>query len=133
MDKRIYNEKSDFYCVKTGKYREALFAVCSFKGAYPEAYVEVREEVYKKKKELFDPLFVHGGFTNAEYLYLGDIGTTFWVGWNYAHEGDYIHSNYRTFENDKRKKYSVEEVEKQCKDCIDKFYSVGIFNEKKRH
>ena len=95
-------------------------AVLNIRGSHPCAYVQFPgiEEL-----ESYDDLYMtvddpHGGFT-----YLGDLEqnglTGIWIGWDYAHYGDYTYSSFSYPVDDYgEKKYTTEEVVEEAREIL---------------
>lgn len=82
-------------------------------------------EILKKKKSFKGlaykvcdyekvPVVCHGGLTFGEYCKANDfrLNKGYWIGWDYAHAGDYIPSIYKKH-NKKLKVWTKEQVEKE--------------------
>lgn len=93
-----------------GKYKNYQFYILNL-GTHPTAYVEIprKHKLFEKKYEGID-IDVHGGLTFSED-HLQDIKNNSWfIGWDYAHFGDFFGTdllfNFNTFE----KKWTTEEI-----------------------
>lgn len=68
---------------------------------------------------------VHGGITycnrTSYFLYANFEGSKYFVGWDYAHGGDYRTSKFKDYYNEKviTKKYTYEEIMEDVKKAID--------------
>lgn len=66
------------------------------------------------------PLEVHGGLTFGRLISKCDYPQGFtrglWVGWDYAHLGDYVKTS--MFPDESGYEWSEEEVERECKNAI---------------
>ena len=98
-------------------------------GTHPCCYFRIPSgDKYSKYKDCdYDdiPLDVHGGITfksdrlnTAEGFLYGC-----WIGWDYAHLGDYIEytEELKKFNERDGKKWTTEELIRDCKDAIDQF------------
>ena len=64
----------------------------------------------------------HGGFTFSDFVNEESFGEpeAYWVGWDYAHFGDYCSYPKGTMIGIERgKKWTIEEIEAECKRVID--------------
>lgn len=92
-------------------------AVTNTKGSHPCAYVQWPDI---EKLETYDDIWVdaevHGGFT-----FLGTLKTTYdldgiWLGWDYAHLGDYLGFDLLPKRTDK--KWTSEEVRQEALEVL---------------
>ncbi len=92
-------------------------------GTHPTAYVRIprSHKLYGKKYDDID-IDVHGGLTYSSND-LMDIETDDWfIGWDYAHVGDYAgydESLPEFMRSNNDKKWTVEEIIKDCESVID--------------
>lgn len=100
-------------------------AVVNTRGMHPCAYITFKgiEEVesyddFYFKEENDDEYFdVHGGFTflgKLDSLVFSDIT---WLGWDYAHSGDYTETGLR-FHYDEEKKYTTQELVDEATEAL---------------
>lgn len=100
-------------------YKGYEFAVMSL-GTHPCCYIKLPQGHKYYETHYNDiPLEVHGGLTYGEKS-LQVIRNVFdesgyWIGWDYAHYGDY----YGASSHELGKRWSIEELEKECRDAID--------------
>lgn len=102
-------------------------------GTHPTAYVNIPagHPYYFKHYDDID-IDVHGGLTYSEnFLYI-DKNTKiegFFIGWDYAHWGDYfgyfINDEILGKGNDKAKKWTTDEIIQECLDAIEQLESKG--------
>lgn len=94
MEEMVYEIKMHKPTVlDSGAYNQIPYRICSV-GFHPVAYVSVpaNHKMYHKLRELENIIKVHGGITYcANTLYTEDFGIEdgHWIGWDYAHCGDY--------------------------------------------
>ena len=94
------------------------FCVVSY-GTHPCCYVKIPENhvFYRKSWEDIE-LECHGGVTfasdDASFCGLG-----FWVGWDYAHVGDYMVSRFLCIVDNDNKKWSVDELINDVREVIE--------------
>lgn len=95
-----------------GKYKNYQFYILNL-GTHPTAYVEIprKHKFFRKNYEEID-IDVHGGLTYSED-HLRDIKNNSWfIGWDYAHYGDYLgyEENYPKEYKSEEKKWTTEEI-----------------------
>ena len=89
MKEMIYQKEHIVDVLHSGKYRGRKFAILNL-GTHPTAYVELKEQELLRSKSYNDyDLSVHGGFTFLNKSYWDDNDTSIYIGWDYAHSGDY--------------------------------------------
>lgn len=92
-------------------------------GTHPTAYIEIPKTsfLYKKDYDEISNIEVHGGFTyGREYLYISEntkMNDSWFIGWDYAHLDDYVDNYFPIFE-DRGKKWTTEEIIKECQSVI---------------
>ena len=126
-----------FKVMKYGKERRTeLLCKCKYKnynyyvlnlGTHPPAYIEIPKEnkLYRKS---YDEIYkigcdidVHGGLTYSNNELMGVKSENWFIGWDYAHCGDYcgyeefMPESIRTY----GKKWTTEEIIEECKNAID--------------
>ena len=126
-----------FKVMKYGKERRIeLLCKCKYKnynyyvlnlGTHPTAYIEIPKEnkLYRKS---YDEIYkigcdidVHGGLTYSDNELMGVKSENWFIGWDYAHCGDYcgyeeyMPESIRTY----GKKWTTEEIIEECKNAID--------------
>ncbi len=97
------------------------YAILSL-GTHPVAYVEIPNghPVYKKNYHDVD-LDVHGGLTYSGNAYWKEDDGSFWLGWDYAHAGDYTSFGYNT---SKSKKWTTSEIRDEVLSVIKKLEKI---------
>ena len=91
-------------------------------GSHPTAYVKIPKD-HKYYKLGYDdiPIDCHGGLTFASTDFSFnpmDIKDSWWVGWDYAHSGDWYDSTISLPGDIDRKKWTTEEILKEVKKVI---------------
>lgn len=99
------------------KYRGLTYYIVTL-GPYPCAYVNVKDTIFDGKFYSDIPIECHGGLTYSEN-YLQEIEDKGWfIGWDYAHWGDYTAYS-KAFNLTRTKKWTIEEIKEECKNVID--------------
>ena len=108
------------------KYKNYNYYVLNL-GTHPTAYIEIPKEnkLYRKS---YDEIYkigcdidVHGGLTYSNNELMGVKSENWFIGWDYAHCGDYcgyeefMPESIRTY----GKKWTTEEIIEECKNAID--------------
>lgn len=124
------------------KYKNYNYYVLNL-GTYPTAYIEIPKEnkLYRKS---YDEIYkigcdidVNGGLTYSDNKLMGVKSENWFIGWDYAHCGDYcgyeeyMPESIRTY----GKKWTTEEIIEECKNAIDQiidFESKEILEEPKK-
>ena len=116
-----YEDFQKDYIIDRGIYRGHEYVI-RWTGTHPCAYVRPK---YYLSNEQINNMPVHGGisfcgnwlcFSNGEIF----KGSENFIGWDYAHAGDYWASSFRDCYNEMgRKKYTYEEIMKDVKKAID--------------
>lgn len=117
------------YIVKKETYKNHLYIIFSIEGRHPTAYVSVNESEkwfdmdYNKISAFWIGCRPHGGFTFSGYVSteFEETEDTYWVGWDYAHFGDYLSYplNSLNLITQGAKQWTIEEIESECKKVID--------------
>lgn len=114
--------------VKKDTYKNHMYVIYSVMGSHPTAYVRVNEGEkwyemnYDKISFTWPGCNPHGGFTFSGFVNEESFGEpeAYWVGWDYAHLGDYCsYPSNSMFAMGDRKKWTIEEIEAECKRVID--------------
>lgn len=119
MENELYNNESrQNHAVKTGKYRGLSYIIASC-GTHPVAYVKIPKDHYfyraKDREILYEfPAPCHGGITfvgtpsTIDYAFVED---DIWLGWDYAHAGDFYREGYG-------KKWTIKEIYEEVKNFV---------------
>lgn len=120
----IYSKHSKIERLSMEVYRGYEFAVMNL-GTHPCCYIKLpKGHKYENVHYNNIPLDVHGELTYSEsYLAVAVVDgkrikeeTGYWIGWDYAHWGDYL--GYDPEPNGEHI-YTTEELEMDCRDAID--------------
>lgn len=132
-------KKTELLC--KGKYENYNYYVLNL-GTHPTAYIEIPKEdkLYGKS---YDEIYrigcdidVNGGLTYSDNELMGISSNNWFIGWDYAHYGDYcgyeetMPESIRTY----GKKWTTEEIIEECENAISqiiKFENKEIPEEKK--
>lgn len=126
MREMVYGEKRAIELLSIGEYKGYLYVIVSY-GSHPCAYVRVPDAhpLYERGQEEVDfVLDVHGGVTYKENglwrtnsaLDFKDDYYSCWIGWDYAHGGDYV----PYLHNDQGHKWTTYEIFNEVKQAIDR-------------
>ena len=86
-------------------------------GTHPTAYIEIPKGHRLNGQDYDDiDINVHGGLTYTRHELMGIPSDNWYIGWDYAHVGDYYESGYSHTGD---KKWTTEEIESECKQAID--------------
>jgi len=92
MKEMEYKGKQSIDILFEGEYEKYHFVIVSY-GTHPCAYVELPKNhpLYGIEDNYDADIDVHGGITFARHLrhVLGERGDGFYLGWDYAHVGDF--------------------------------------------
>ena len=127
MRPMMYSEERKSERIAGEVYRGYEYAVIN-RGWHPCCYIKIPEGhlFYKKDYDDID-LDVHGGLTFAGHnldVAPGVADDGFWIGWDYAHWGDYVGFESYTVHIFPGKMWSVEELVADCKAAIDQIVEV---------
>lgn len=92
-------------------------------GTHPTAYVEIpkKHELYGKHYDDID-INVHGGLTYSDDELMLVKSESWFIGWDYAHAGDYVGYYVDFLYNEvlkREKKWTTKEIIKDCENVID--------------
>lgn len=122
MKPMIYKSTKNIEILFQGSYNNFDFIIVSY-GPHPCAYVKIPAD-HKYYKTCYDDIDVdvHGGLTFGDNLLHINIGNPddYYLGWDYAHFGDYSgHDIIFQVEKDLNKKWTTEEIFEEVKSVID--------------
>lgn len=106
-----------------GKYHGYRFMIID-RMSHPTAYVEVKpNHPFFNKIDQYDQMDidVHGRLTYADYM-----NDHFYVGWDYAHTGDYV-APFGSVDQDK--KWTVDEIIEDCESVINQLIEEAYLDE----
>lgn len=129
----IYQKDRKYEILHKNNYKGYNYYILNL-GTHPTAYVEIPEghKLYGKHYDDID-IDVHGGLTYSDG-YLGPIKdkNLWFIGWDYAHAGDYmgyyeetIFDGFQSFMDINNKKWTTEEIIEDCKDVIEQIIEMG--------
>lgn len=119
----IYGEIHYAELIAEGTHANLKYYIYSM-GSYPCAYVDVTGTSYASMRYLDDNLICHGGITYSEGD-LHDLDTKghWYLGWDYAHFGDWHGDN--KF-NSNNKKWTIDEIALECCDVINQIVKPSL-------
>ena len=118
MKEMIYKSKREVEVLDSGKYKGFDYLILSL-GTHPTAYVRI-PKTHKYFKQEYENIDVdcHGGLTYSSEKVSQSDKKGWWIGWDYAHFGDY--SGYDGFPNvTQDRKYYTSDVLYDVKEAID--------------
>lgn len=124
MKEMQYQADRDIELLDSGIYKNYNYYILSL-GTHPTAYIEIPKDnkIYKKDYSEID-LYVHGGLTySRNFLWISEEKKLegWFIGWDYAHYGDYLGYELMFPENlriKEEKKWTTEEILEEVKDAI---------------
>ena len=111
MKEMEYKVKREMTILDSGVYHNRKYFIISI-GSHLCAYVEFHNEI-DRWSELWCKTPCHGGITYDDYAYWDENDETYYIGWDYAHFGDYLPYNVCG------KKRTTQEVLENVKEVID--------------
>ena len=121
-----YGKESRIELLCKDKYKNYNYYILNL-GIYPTAYIEIPKEnkLYRKSyNEIYKigcDIDVNGGLTYSDNELMGVKSENWFIGWDYAHCGDYcgyeecMPESIRTY----GKKWTTKEIIEECKNAID--------------
>ena len=115
MKEMIYSKERKLEMLQDKKYKGYRYIILSL-GTHPTAYIEIPKG-HKLWGQDYDDINinVHGGLTYADHNLMGIDSENWYIGWDYAHAGDY-YGAYGFTRNDK--KWTTKEIENECELAI---------------
>lgn len=110
MKPMIYQKERKVELLYKDKYRKYTYYILNL-GTHPTAYVEIPKIHSKRQYDI--NVYVHGGITYVGNKLMDIDG--YFIGWAYAHGGDYL----GFFERIEGKQWTTEEIVEDCKSVID--------------
>lgn len=126
MKEMIYESTKKRELLYNDIYRGYHFYIISY-GTHPCCYVEIpsKSKIFKMSYLDIESIDVHGGLTySSDYLCIGIntvLNNSWFIGWDYAHLGDYI--GYFDYIGDK--KWTTNEMIEECKNVINQIIDIG--------
>lgn len=103
--------------IKTGNYKNFNYYIYSL-GTHPCAYVDVGNTSLDHFDYDYIDIQCHGGLTYSNKT-LHDLDFESWfIGWDYAHYGDHLGCS------SGGKKWTIKEIEEECKDVIEQVIKI---------
>lgn len=126
MDEMVYDTKiKNVVLLDSGSYKDFKYYIANNCGQYPVAYIKVPDNIKINCKDPYsiDLSSPHGGFTFGCENYIppllkGIATNGNYLGWDYAHYGDYL-SYYAIESLCFMKKWTTKEILEQVKNTID--------------
>lgn len=138
LDTRIYNDCGG-KILEDSTYKGWHYRINSIRGSHPCCYIEIPKNhpwYAKDYNEIqgdftydeetdglieilpIDPVIVypHGLFTYSDNF---DVRGEWWVGWDYAHAGDFMYSYFHTTPYEYEHAYTIDELRKDVYEVID--------------
>ena len=109
--------------IAEGQYRDLSFIVINSMHKYPCAYVDVAPTKLNgfTEKDLY--LCCHGGVTYSKESLPRQGEKGWWIGWDYAHWGDFVPFISMGIDIDRtQRKWTTEEVVEECLNVIDEVW-----------
>lgn len=130
MKEMIYINEQKRELLDTGIYKNYKYYIMSL-GTHPTAYIEIPEEskLYNKN---YDDIYINvpGGLTySQDYLYISETKKLegWFIGWDYAHYGDYYGGYTELLQTNGSKKWTTEEILEEVKDAIEQLLLLNGF------
>lgn len=122
MKEMVYGPRKKPEVLHSGEYKGHKFAIINL-WSHPTAYVENKMAITDYYDCRLDNVKVHGGFTYCDTGYWDEASKkTSWLGWDYAHFGDYCYSDYYT--PPWIKQWTTAEIYEEVKSLIDQIITV---------
>lgn len=119
MKEMIYQERLEKPIIlDEGDFENRHYCIIS-QGAHPTAYISLTEEEITQSidyDDYNDKANVHGGFTYLGKAYWNKNDKRTYVGWDYAHYGDFTYSSFSIFQWGE--KYTTEFILDEVKNAI---------------
>ena len=123
----VYQTERKIELLCKSEYKDYKYYILNL-GTHPTAYIEIPEgnKLYGKDyDEIYDmgyDIDIHGGLTYSDDELMGIKIKNWFIGWDYAHFGDYVGYQELFSSNllmNEEKKWTTEEIIKECKHAID--------------
>ena len=116
FNEMIYQNRTTYKILALGEFDNYEYKIVSM-GTHPCAYVKLpADNIYYRHSYRNIPIYVHGGLTYSKKEKDG-----FWIGWDYAHCGDYTW--WGSDKNDK--KWTVDEIFEDVKNAISQLKQIN--------
>lgn len=119
MKEMKYEKDRKIEILQNEKYKGYRYIILSL-GTHPTAYIEIPKG-HKLNGQDYDDIDinVHGGLTYADHQLMGIDSENWYIGWDYAHLGDYLGYEEGLFPRANHKRWTTEEIKKECEEAID--------------
>lgn len=127
MKEMVYGPRKKPEVLHSGEYKGHKFAIINLWN-HPTAYVENKMAITDYYDCRLDNVKVHGGFTYCDTGYWDEEAKkTSWIGWDYAHYGDYCYSDYCMpwFV----KQWTTAEIYEEVESVIDQIIAIEEYND----
>ena len=115
MKEMKYEKDRKLEVLQDKKYKGYRYIILSL-GTHPTAYIEIPKSHHLCGWDCDDiDINVHGGLTYSDHNLMGIDSENWYIGWDYAHAGDY-YGAYGFTRNDK--KWTTKEIENECRRAI---------------
>lgn len=119
MKEMVYGLRKKCKILYSGEYKGHKFAIINL-CSHPTAYVENKMGITDYYDCRLDNVDVHSGFTYCDTGYWDEESKkTSWLGWDYAHYGDFIYGNTLS-----GKQWTTAEIYEEVKSVIDQIIAV---------
>ena len=119
MKEMIYEKDRKMEILQDNKYRGYRYIILSM-GTHPTAYIEIPKGHILDGKDGDElDINVHGGITYSRHEMYGIKTDNWYIGWDYAHLGDYLGYEEELYPRANHKKWSTAEIERDCKKAIE--------------
>lgn len=117
MENPSYQSTRKYELLHSEKYKEFNIYIWDL-GTHPTAYLEIPKEhsFYERRYSNIENNNVHGGLTYSERE-LGEKSNSWFIGWDYAHYGDYTGYSFQSSIYEKM--YRTEEILEEAKKYAD--------------
>ena len=126
MKEMIYSATPKKEVLHSGEYKGHKFTILNL-GTHPTAYVECKlDNCNSYGDERLDEISVHGGFTYHGQAYWDKADKTIYLGWDYAHSGDYMgyYMKYAPDTLTNNKRWTTGEIFEEVKYVIDQLIEI---------
>ena len=118
----VYSSNENTQCLEHGSYKGFNYYIMSY-SSHPCCYVEIPEshEFYQMH---YDDIYwnhdieCHGGLTYSED-HLWNLKDSWFIGWDYAHHGDFSKRDYDVFGSSYGKVWVLEELRQDVYELIE--------------
>lgn len=124
IDERIYNSSGKSKVIYEGSWGVVKGIIVSTYGSHPCSYVQFPGIENICGCDETNDIRVHGGFTflnSFNTSLLDNAPSGFWLGWDYAHYGDYHHSVFTDPSDTKYHIWTLDELIEELHDAMKQF------------